>query len=240
MTCVGIIPARGGSKGIPRKNIVDLGGKPLIAWSIEAARAANSMHRVLVSTDDEEIAEVARGFGAEVPFLRPAELARDDSSDWDVFLHAVEWLHSRDGKYPELVVWLRPTAPLRTVEDIEACLVEAKASGAAAVRTLVEATTHPYWCMALDQGRVRPFLDGVDLTKYHRRQDLPPAFNLAGSVEVIRTRDAVANGELYGGEVRGIVVPRRRAIDIDSPFDLEVARALLAMEKGGGEPNEDR
>ena len=240
MSCVAIVPARGGSKDIPRKNIVDLGGKPLIAWSIETALAAGCVDEVLVSTDDEEIVEIAQRHGASAPFLRPVELSRDDSSDWEVFLHAVEWLHGRDGHHPKIVVWVRPTAPFRSGDDIEGCVAELNASGASAVRTLIEAKNHPYWVMSLNQGRVRPFLDGIDLSRYHRRQDLPSAFSLAGSVEVIRTRDAVANGELYGGEVRGIVVPRHRSVDIDTPFDLDVARALLATKKENGGPNEDR
>jgi CMP-N-acetylneuraminic acid synthetase len=240
MSCVAIVPARGGSKAIPRKNIVDLGGKPLIAWSIETALAASSVEEVLVSTDDEEIAGIARDFGAGAPFLRPAEFSGDESADWEVFLHAVEWLRDRDNGYPEIVVWLRPTVPFRSVDDVEACVAELKGSDAAAVRTLVETKAHPYWCMAMDQGLVRPFLDGIDLKAHHRRQALPPVFSLAGSVEVIRTRDAIANGELYGGEIRGVVVPRRRSLDIDTPFDLEVARALLATRKMDGEANEDR
>jgi CMP-N-acetylneuraminic acid synthetase len=208
--------------------VVDLGGKPLIVWSIESANAARCVDELVVSTDDPEIADVARRYGGPVPFLRPAHLAADDTPDWPVFAHAVEWLRTRDGTTPETVVWLRPTVPFRVPTDIEACVAELRSSGASAVRTLVEARQHPYWSVRLEQGRVTPFIDGLQLAKYPRRQALPPVYHPAGAVEAIRTENALRNGGLYEGEVRGIVIPPGRAVDIDSPFDLEVARALVA------------
>lgn len=222
-----LVPARGGSKGVPRKNLRPVGGRPLIVWTIECALTSAGVDRVVVSTDDEEIAAVARGAGAETPFLRPTELAADETPDLPVFRHALAELVA-GGYRPELVVWLRPTAPLRTAADVEAVLALLSETGADAVRSVTEAEHHPYWVRRLEGTRLLPLLEGIDEAAYPRRQLLPPAYRLNGAVDAVRV-DAVRPGArvLFEGDVRGYVMPRERSIDIDSELDLAVADLLL-------------
>jgi CMP-N,N'-diacetyllegionaminic acid synthase len=204
MDAIGLITARGGSKGIPRKNVRPLAGKPLIAWSIEAALASRLSH-VVVSTDDEEIAEVSRSHGAEVPFLRPAALAGDTSPHVDVVLHALDWCADGSGREPEWLMLLQPTAPARTAEDIDAALDLAESSGASAVVSVVETAHHPYIAKRMDEaGRLSDFLE-VDLP-YRRRQDFPPCY--------------VLNGAIY-------VMPEERSLDVDTPWDFHVADLIV-------------
>ena len=168
MIILAIIPARGGSKGVPRKNIRPLGGKPLIAHTIEVALKTKEIGRVIVSTDDEEIRMVALGYGAEVPFLRPKELAQDDTPDRHYLVHALDWLRVNEHYIPDVVLLLRPTSPFRRVEHIERVLVMMKTMKADSIRTvtLVEGTQHPYWMYHLDDaGRARPFIEGIEIEK---------------------------------------------------------------------------
>jgi CMP-N-acetylneuraminic acid synthetase len=222
-----LIPARGGSKGVPGKNVRGLAGKPVIAWTIEAARACPAIERVVVSTDDEEIGRLAEGLGVEVPWLRPAELGQDDTPDFPVFRHALSALAS-DGYEPEAVAWLRPTAPLRTAEDIGAAVELLASTGAACVRSVCEAEHHPYWMKKLDGDRLAPFVLGADESTYYRRQLLPPVYRLNGAVEVVRPSAVPVDGPLFGGDVRGYVMPAERSIDLETELDFILAEALLS------------
>ena len=213
---LGLIPARGGSKGVPRKNVRQLAGKPLIAWTIEAALDAPSLDRVVVSTDDEEIAEIARAHGAEVPFLRPAELARDETADLPVYRHALAELGE-----PDSVAWLRPTAPLRAAEDIEAALGLLGETGADTVRSVTEAEHSPYLMGRLDGGRLVPLLGDVP----ERRQLLPLVYRLNGAVDVVRCSSV--GDVLFGGDVRAYVMPAERSVDVETELDLLLAEANL-------------
>jgi CMP-N-acetylneuraminic acid synthetase len=224
-----LIPARGGSKGVARKNIRELAGKPLIVWTIEMASACSTLDRVIVSTEDQEIAEIARQYGAEVPFIRPGELAQDDTPDLPVYQHALSWLAEHEGYRPDIVVWLRPTTPLRTVQDVEAAIQLLIETGADCVRSVSLAEHHPYWMKQLDGDRLVPFIDGVDESEYYRRQLLPPAYRLNGAVDVTWCRTAIEKGLLYGGDVRGYVMPAERSIDLDSELDFALAELLLQM-----------
>src|SRR5204862_1417570 len=190
MRTLGVIPARGGSRGVPRKNLRDLGGKPIVAWAIETARACPRIDRVVVSTDDDEIGQVARRHGADVPFLRPPELARDETPDRPVYDHAVAWLAENAGYRPDVVVWLRPTAPLRESRDIAEALDLLEGTGCDSVRSVCAAEHHPYWMMRLEGDRLRPLLDQHDATTFHQRQLLPPVYRLNGAVDVVRTESA--------------------------------------------------
>lgn len=232
MRILGIIPARGGSKSVPRKSIRSLAGKPLIVWTIEVALACPILDRVIVSTDDEEIAQIVSDHGAEVPFLRPAELAQDDTPDLPVYQHALSWLAEHEDYHPDIVVWLRPTAPLRTVQDVEAAIKLLIKTGADCVRSVSPAEHHPYWMKRLDGDRLVPFMDGIDENKYYRRQLLPPVYRLNGAVDVTRCRTVMEKGHLYSGDVRGYVMPVERSIDLDSELDFALAELLLQM----GEP----
>ena len=158
MQVLAIIPARGGSKGVPHKNIRPLCGKPLIAWTIEVALACPTLERIIVSTDDLAIAEVARTYGAEVPFIRPAKLAQDDTPDLPVYNHTLMWLAENENYFPELVAWLRPTVPLRAVQDVEAAVALLQRSDFDCVRSVCKAEHHPYWMKRLDNGCLVPFV----------------------------------------------------------------------------------
>lgn len=215
-----LIPARGGSKGVPRKNIQILLGKPLIAWTIETALQASSVGRVVVSTDDAEIAEVAKTFGAEVPFMRPAALAQDDTPDFPVLAHALENIAA------EVIVWLRPTAPLRTVADIDQAIATLAETGADSVRSVSTSKAHPYWMKTLDGDILRPFVPDRDERSYPRRQTLPPAYVLNGVVDVTTAKTA-KGGTMWGEKIAAYVMPADRAVDIDTETDFTIAESLL-------------
>lgn len=222
-----MIPARGSSKSVPRKNIRSLAGKPLIVWTIETALACPNLDRVIVSTDDEEIAQIASDHGAEVPFLRPAELAQDDTPDLPVYQHALSWLAEHEGYCPDVIVWLRPTVPLRAVEDVECAIEMLIRTGADCVRSICLTEHHPYWMKRLDGDRLVPFVDEIDESKYYRRQLLPPVYRLNGAVDVTWCKAVMGKGLLYGGDVRGYVMPVERSIDLDSELDFALAELLL-------------
>lgn len=228
MRALALIPARGGSKGIPRKNLQLIGGTPLVGLAAEAAAASASVERVIVSTDDEEIAAAAVAHGAEAPFLRPGGLAADDTADFPVLEHALTWLAKEEGYQPAVVVWLRPTCPLRVATDIDAAVSLLAETQADCVRSVCRSEHHPYWAKRLDGDRLLPFVAGADDRAYPRRQLLPPAYRLNGAVDVLSVDAALEAGELFPGDVRAYVMPVGRSIDVDEPIDLVVARALAA------------
>jgi len=224
-TILGLIPARGGSKGVPRKNIRIVLGKPLIAWTIEAAKTCPLLNRVIVSTDDEEIAHVSREFGADVPFVRPRELAQDSTPDLPVCRHALQWLAEHDGFSPDIVVWLRPTAPLRTSYDIEDAINLLCESNVDCVRSICVAEHHPYWMYRLENDILIPLME--DVTVPANRQTLPEVYRLNGAVDVIRTESIPESGHLFSGSICGFVMPIERSIDIDQEIDLLISELLL-------------
>jgi CMP-N,N'-diacetyllegionaminic acid synthase len=231
-----IITARGGSKGIPGKNIADLGGKPLIAWTIEAARRAPAISRTIVSTDDEQIAAIARQWGAEVPFIRPPELARDDTPGIAPVLHALQWLKEHEGIETDDVMLLQPTSPLRTAEDIEAAAGLIDQRNGDSVVSVCEVKNHPYWTMKLEpDGRLSSFLDldlGTMQRNFPRRQDLPPAYAENGAIFLARYAIVVKRQSFYGNHLCGYIMPVSRSLDIDAPHDLRLAQILLQKKAG--------
>ncbi len=229
--CLALIPARGDSKGVPRKNIRQLAGKPLIAWTIEVALSCPGLNRVVVSTDDREIAEIARQYGAETPFMRPAKFAQDDTPDLPVYLHALSWLVEHESYCPDIVAWLRPTAPLRIAEDIMGAIHLLTENNANCVRSVCRAKHHPYWMKRLDGNHLIPFIDGLDESKYYRRQLLPPTYFLNGAVDVFWNKTVIEKNSLYSGNVHGHIMPVERSIDLDSEFDFAIAEALLQRMK---------
>jgi CMP-N,N'-diacetyllegionaminic acid synthase len=222
-----VIPARGGSVGVPRKNIRQLAGKPLIAHSIEAAQAAPSIDRVIVTTDDPEIAAVAREWRAEVPFLRPAEMAQNDTPGMVPLMHAIRWLDEHDGYRPAFVMELQPTSPLRTAADIEAAFALARDRRADAVVSVGPVQHHPYWMKTLDAGgRLRAFMTPEGPAA--RRQDLPAVFAPNGAIYLAR-RDILLQHETFDVEQTfGYMMPAERSLDIDTEFDFQVAALALA------------
>ncbi len=226
MNIVAFIFARGGSKGLPGKNVRPLCGKPMIAWAIEQAKAVSRIRRVIVSTDSEEIASVARQYGAETPFLRPSELALDNSSEWLAWRHALQHL-KEEGELPDAMVSVPATAPLRKCEDIERCIDDFARGDVDVVVTMSAAHRSPYFNMVKrnEDGRVELL---IKPTQYLvRRQDAPTVFNLAtvayvAAPEFVLTRDA-----MFAGRVRAVEVPPERAIDIDSLLDFRIAECLI-------------
>jgi CMP-N,N'-diacetyllegionaminic acid synthase len=218
-----LIPARGGSKGIPRKNIKPLAGKPLIAWTIDAAKQANVVDRIVVTTEDEEIAAVARAFGAEVPFMRPPDLATDETPGIEPVLHALKRLPDY-----EWVLLLQPTSPLRTHRDIEAIWQLCQSSAAPSAVSITEVSKHPYWMYAEDdQGRLRPFISGrPDIT---RRQDLLAAYALNGALYLAKTEWLLQQGGFIGPETVGYVMPPERSADLDTEQDWRWVEFLIGQ-----------
>jgi len=221
-----LITARGGSKGLPRKNVLDLAGRPLIAWSIKAALDSASVGRVIVSTDDQEIADVSRRHGAEVPFMRPAELARDDSPHIDVILHAVAWLEQNQGYRPEWVLLLQPTSPLRLARDIDDALALARSRGAQSVASVQEAPSHPFLLQTIDErGRLREFMPPPP--GYLRRQDFPAIHALNGAIFLVRREMLLEERALLDRETLALVMPPERSLDVDTPWDFHLTRLVL-------------
>jgi len=226
-----IVPARGNSKTVRQKNIRLLGGRPLIAWTIEAARKCRSIDRLIVSTDDPQIAKIARECGAEVPFLRPAELAADDTSDFPVCEHALKWLADNEQLEFDIVVWLRPTCPLRRPEDIDAVVAKMAESGADCVRSVTRVAHHPYWMKRLVGDRLEPFLEGKDEVSYYQRQLLPDLYRINGAVDAVTVGNVMANNRFLAGDMRAHVMPARFSVDIDSVEDFEIVEILMGRNK---------
>ena len=228
-----IIPARGGSKGIPRKNIRPFSGYPLIAWSIAAAKQSASVTRVLVSTDDGEIAAVARQFGAETPFLRPAEFAQDNTTDLPVFEHALRWLDEHEGYQPDVVVQLRPTSPIRPcglVDDAVKILLAHP--DADSVRGIVLAGQNPHKMWRLPNGENAPMknlldVDGIDEPYNAPRQILPPNYWQTGHIDAIRAA-TILNGSMSGKTIYPLVIDPRFTVDIDNLQDWARYEHLVA------------
>ncbi len=219
-----LIPARGGSKGIPRKNINLFAGYPLISYSIAAGLQAGSVTRVIVSTDDEEIAAVAQQWGAETPFMRPAELAQDNTTDLPVFQHALLWLKEKEGYSPDLVIQLRPTSPIRPRHCIdEAVALLQRHPDADSVRGVVPSGQNPYK-MWRPQGIDRPMtpllsLEGVAEPFNAPRQSLPPTYWQTGHIDVIRPRVILEENSMSGSNILPYLIDPRFTVDIDTPFD---------------------
>ena len=227
MRVLGVIPARGGSKGVPRKNIRLLAGKPLLHYTAAAALAARRLTRVVLTTDDEEIAEVGRREGLEVPFLRPPHLADDAAPMLPVVQHAVRWLEARGATF-EAICLLQPTNPLRRPADIDACIDALEAREADSVVTVlpVPSEYNPHWVyFSDDAGRLH--LSTGETTPISRRQDLPPAYHREGSVYVVRREVLMEADSLYGRTLVGHPIDPARSVNIDTPEDWARAERLV-------------
>ncbi len=221
-----IIPARGGSKGIPRKNIREFAGYPLIAYSIAAGLKAETVTRVIVSTDDEEIAAVARNWGAETPFLRPAEFAQDNTLDLPVFQHALKWLAEHEGYRPEVVIQLRPTSPIRPVglvdEAVHRLLEHPEADS---VRGVVPAGQNPHkmWRIDPESGQMKNLIavPGIPEPYNAPRQALPAVYWQTGHIDAIRPRVILEENSMSGRVILPVMIDPRYTVDIDSPADWQ-------------------
>ncbi|MDT3687765.1 MAG: acylneuraminate cytidylyltransferase family protein [Pseudorhodoplanes sp.] len=221
-----LIPARGGSKGLPQKNILPCAGRPLIAHTIAAALTAQ-MKRVVVSTDDPAIAEISRQNGAEVPFMRPQALATDAARSIDVVTHALTFFDQNESWRPDWVLLLQPTSPLRTSDDIrQAISLAAGDSESDSVVSVVNSEKfHPLYARRIVDGVLRPYLPSVPIS---RRQDLDPVYCNNGAIYLTRTRTLIRDASLYGNRSIPYVMPFERSLDIDTEFDLRLASFLLS------------
>lgn len=228
MKVVALVCARGGSKGIPGKNLRLLGGRSLVAWAVEQALAAKQVTRVLVSTDAEDIARAATAVGADVPFIRPKALAQDDTAEWLVWRHALEWLDAADGHLPEALLVVPPTAPLRAVEDLDRCVEMFGAGGADVVITVTGAHRNPYFNMVRTRadGTVAPVMAAGQ--QPIRRQDAPAVYDMTTVAYVADPVFVMQHDGMFAGRVRAVTVPHERAIDIDTSLDLQVAECLFS------------
>jgi CMP-N-acetylneuraminic acid synthetase len=223
---LGVIPARGGSKGVPGKNLMPIGGRPLLAYTADAAMASRRLTRVIVSTDDEGIARTARALGLDVPFMRPADLSQDITPMLPVLQHAARMMAAA-GDAPDAIVLLQPTSPLRQAAHIDAAVDLLIASGADSVVTVVEVPHqfNPVSVMALDGDRLRPFLPGPPIL---RRQDKPRVFARNGPAVLAVRTSVLERGSLYGDDCRPLIMSADESLDIDTPDDVELVEFFMS------------
>jgi len=229
MSAIAFIFARGGSKGLPGKNIRSFMGKPLIAWSIEQALAVKRIKRVIVSTDSAEIAAVALDSGAEVPFIRPKELAQDDSPEWLAWRHALNYVKEADGKLPEILISIPATSPLRLPLDIENCLDAYGKGDVDSVITMTSAHRSPYFNMVKKKPDGNVELINKPQLAIARRQEAPLVYDVSTVCYVVKSSFVLERNSIFEGRVRGIYVPPERAIDIDTLLDFQIAQYLMSL-----------
>jgi CMP-N-acetylneuraminic acid synthetase len=223
---LGLVVARGGSKGLPRKNVLPLGGRPLIAWTVEAARGARSLTRTIVSSEDGEILDRAREAGGDTPFVRPAVFATDTASSLDVALHALDWLAAHESQHPDVLVLLPATAPLRRARHIDEAVATLLGDATLeAVVAVTEADYPPYWMLTVTAGHLAWLFP--EEGKVDRRQDLPVAFRPNGAIYAIRTAALRAQRTFYPRVTAPYVMSREESVNIDSAFDFRLAELRL-------------
>lgn len=237
-TAIGVIPARGGSKGLPGKNIADLGGKPLLAWTIEAALGSKRIDRVVLSTDSEEIADVGRKYGAEVPFLRPAELATDTAPTAPVVEHAISFLEKKDGVTFDYAVKLQPATPFRTSAHIDEAIARFEQGAHESLITIYKHEYPPWWMFLLDGDRIKPVLPWREDPNIFNmsRQRFPKVYRPNGAFYITHRERLRRTGDMINPESCGyLVMGAEESVDIDTIFDLMLARELLAKSRGTNE-----
>lgn len=233
MEILAIIPARGGSKGLPGKNIMSLNGHPLISYSILAGQLTKSINRVIVSTDSEEIADVAKTYNAEIPFMRPNELADDMSTDFDAFYYTLKRLKEEENYVPDFVIQLRPTSPIRFVSDIEKCIkLITKTPQADSLRIVTLAQTSPYkmWLLNEDKANLKPLLTikGVKEPFNEPRQNLPDVYWQIGTLDIIRTSVILEQKSMSGKNIMPYIIDYKFAIDIDEMYSFDEAKLIMS------------
>ena len=229
MEIIAVIPARAGSKRIPGKNLKLLGEKPLVAWSIEVALASKSFERVLVSTEDSKIAEVAKSYSAEVPWLRPADLATDEATSEDVVIDLLGRINNEKGKLPKALMLLQPTSPFRSANSIHRAIDLFENNGGESVVSVSLSATSPYLCKILNgKGEMKPFIP--DQPDIQRTQDMPPVYQLDGLIYLSSIQNLLNEKSFYSKHTRGLIIDDpHESIDIDTPLDWLMAQAVLAQ-----------
>ncbi len=236
LSIMGLITARGGSKGIPGKNLIPIMGRPLISYTIGAALESNVLERVIVTTDDDKIAEVSRQFGAETPFVRPANLSGDWDPSYPVVVHALEWMAENEGYYPDYMMLMQPTSPLRIAEDIRNAVAIAREKDADGVISVYEPKQHPHWMFELaEDGRFADF--DPHQRELTRRQSLTPQYMLNGSIYLVKRSVIMSQDNFYTDRTHALVMPRERSLDIDSLHDARVVEMTMEdfAKQGGSE-----
>lgn len=227
MSTVAFIFARGGSKGLPGKNIRMLGDKPLIAWSILQAKGVKRIDRVLVSTDSAEIAAIAREYGAEVPFIRPSELATDSSPEWLSWQHGLDYFKEHEGALPEVMLSIPTTSPLRSSSDIENCLDLYLKGGADIVISTTDAHRNPHFNMVISNTDGTVKLVCANESPVNQRQSAPTVYDVTTVCYVANPNFVLNNSSMFQGRVKAVNIPSERAIDIDSLLDFQIAEYLM-------------
>lgn len=231
MKTVAFIFARGGSKGLPNKNLLPINGKPLIAWAIEQALAVERIESVVVSTDSVEIANVAKLFGADIPFMRPTELATDRSPEWLSWRHALTWFKEEKGHFPTCFVSIPTTSPLRKPSDIDRCLDVFEKVDCDAVATITESHRSPYFNMVRkdEMGRIK-LVSKPNYQIFHR-QEVPLTYDMTTLCYVAKPEFIMTAKSLFDGVIHGVTVPKERSIDIDTQIDFEICEYLLSRKQ---------
>ncbi|WP_286829432.1 MULTISPECIES: cytidylyltransferase domain-containing protein [Kordiimonas] len=232
MSLTAFVFARGGSKGLPGKNIKPLAGIPLIGWAIQQALAVPEISRVVVSTDTPEIADIARDHGAEVPFIRPDELASDTASEWDAWRHALKFLKEQEGVLPDPFISVPATSPLRRPEDIASCIDLFAEGQSDIVVAVTEAHRNPWFNMVRSRADGTLVPVNARATNFDRRQDAPVVMDMTTIAYVANPRYILSERNVFDGRVRGVVVPVERSIDIDTNHDFEIADFLMKKRQG--------
>lgn len=223
---LGIIPARGGSKGIPGKNIRMLGGKPLIHYAAKAARDSGLVDRLILTTDSPEIADAGKSLGIEVPFIRPAHLAQDDTPMFPVIDHALQFVEN-EGWQAEIILLLQPTAPLRKAKHLQTAVRILIGTKCDAVASVVEVPQHyaPDFVLKLEEGKLKPFLEGGE--RVTRRQDTRPAYSRDGTIYAFRRDVFIFKRSIYGDDCRPLIIPRDQSCNLDTLEDWEEAEKRI-------------
>lgn len=225
MNILAIIPARGGSKGVYRKNIKNLNGKPLISYTIEAGKKSKYIDRLVVSTDDKEIAEVSEKYGAEIPCLRPETLSGDASPTVDSVIHMINYLKQNEGYIPTHVMLLQCTSPLRNYKHINEAVEKFKNSSKSALVSVCESEVNPYWTNVFDGDELKPFIkNGCEIT---RRQDLPSIYRLNGAIYIIRTDILLEEKTFQPSSLTGYIMDTYYSVDIDTELDFKIAEVIM-------------
>lgn len=229
---LGMIPARGGSKGIPRKNIRLVAGKPLIAYTIEEAKKSEYIDRLVIGTDDQEIARIAEEHGAEVPFLMEEKMASDNVQVFpDATKYILEEMEKR-GYHPEILCVMLPTSPFRTAKSVDETIRRLAETGADWAITVSEPDTHPYKMGKIENGRFVPLIEVEDKIRHARRQDFPKAYQKSGAVTSVWSRIIKKEGCLYSRDKTAVVLPKEEAYDIHDPLDILIAEAIIKQRQG--------
>ena len=223
MKVLAVIPARGKSKGLPGKNIKDLNGKPLIVHSIEVALASRLIDRVVVSTDDQNIARISEDNGADIPYLRPADISGDNATDQEYLRHAIGWFKQNNEDY-DVVVLLRPTNLFRTAGDIDEGIKKLLSSDFDSIRGISPVSYPPYWMKKKEEDRLVSFIDSE--FEYSRRQSLPETFQANGAVDILRSQVIMNHKNIYGEYIGYIEMDEKSRTDIDNELDFLIADFL--------------